>query len=30
MIEIVVLAVCVVLSVVCYDRVKDIMDKLIK
>lgn len=30
MIEIVVLAACLILSVVFYDRVKDIMDKLIK
>lgn len=30
MIEIVVLAVCIVLSIVCYDRVKDIMDRMIK
>ena len=30
MVEVLVLAACVVLSIVCYDRVKDIMDKLIK
>ena len=30
MIEIIVLAACIALSVLFYDRVKDIMDKLIK
>lgn len=30
MIEIIALAACLVLSITCYDRVKDIMDKLIK
>lgn len=30
MIEVLVLAACLVLSIACYDRVKDIMDRLIK
>ena len=30
MIEIVVLAACLVLSITCYDRIKDIMDKMFK
>lgn len=30
MIEIVVLLACLVLSIACYDRVKDIMDRMIK
>lgn len=30
MVEILILAACVVLSIACYDRVKDIMDRMIK